>query len=548
MSTKKTIKAKTVAKKVQAIKQFIPPPAKYKYAPNYKNVKPVNNNNMPKDIENFDMVFTTKTCDSEDIPQQQQYPCVKCKTPIKQLNYNVIVSQKSRKSDFICDDCYKSHVFSCRGCSANFLEDLKETYGYCSYCVEQAPANYIYDYNTKVENNIGKQISNSDKYRDFQIKFQDSEYAGKIFKDKHPDSFVVTSNGVYPTLFGIELELACINQGLGVLQVKDLVSNFAQLKKDSTLKAVNGFEIVSAPGDKRFHRECWKELFNSIEHNDNLYCADYIPPKPGEEKGSGCGCHIHISKDSMMNNNGYGKFNGGPGLAIGKLVSFIHHKNNRKFVEIIAGRKSNMFSNFTTKRGFQTDKDGRVTQIKDVTHLPGDFNGHRTAINIHSSNNKTIEFRIFRSTKNYNELMKNIDFVDALCAFCRTGNSSLQEMSNWYNFYQFVCRNRRDYKFLYKFFNGSRSRDIPANEEFRKLLELKENNIDPPEEKEDVEEEIKNIKNIAVEADNYPPPDIHPILVDNFPVWEIPAQLKKKVKFNMEEIDDGFEEPDPTPW
>ncbi len=220
---------------------------------------------------------------------------------------------------------------------------------------------------------------------------------------------------------------------------------------------------MSAPGDKLYHYSAWNNLFELLNKNEDIFCAPFEKPE-GAARGTGTGLHIHISKDAMIHYNTYSNTQrAGYGLACAKLQALIYSRHNTKFVEIMAGRPSNEFSDFTKPKGLVITNKNHVKLINNPAQLTGAQMDHRTAINFNSSNDKTIEFRIFRSTKSLPELLKNIDFVDAACAFCRPGVASNAHMTDWIYFYEFVMKNRQDYKYLYKFFS--------SDPEFLHLLE-----------------------------------------------------------------------------
>ena len=226
----------------------------------------------------------------------------------------------------------------------------------------------------------------------------------------HTQAVLQRNGKFYEDYLGVELEFETDkNYGLGVLQTKDLINGFAIMKKDSTLK--NGFEITSTPADYETHLTLWDDFFTGLPNN-------VIPTQ-------NCGCHIHISKDGI------------PELSIGKILIFIHNENNRKFVKLMAGRESNEYNNYVKPRpSVKTPPDNAQEN-------------HRTAVNFRTSNGQTVEFRIFRSTREKDELLKNIDFVRALCEFAKT--ASIQEMKEWKKFVEYTCKNKHLYKFLYKF-------------------------------------------------------------------------------------------------
>jgi len=351
-----------------------------------------------------------------------------------------------------CTECMNK-LPKCEGCGGVHENDKEFKLNHCYQCLTEGFRKYIRPYQDKVESYVKSGITE----RKPQFKYHGEE-SKAAFGDNDIRSYVVTSNGVSLKLFGIELEYEMKhNQGLGVITLAKLIKETglkAGIKRDGTL--VKGVEIVSAPCDKSYHYEVWRSFFDKIEFDDNIFCAPFEPPKEGQERGTGCGCHVHISKDALACGETYDKAAGNSGYALAalKLMTLVYSPENRKFIELIAGRKSNQFNNWMTHKGLRFDKSNRITGgTSDLTQSKLD---HRTAINFHSSNDKTIEFRIFRSTKNHDELMKNIDFVDAACAYCHTGVASMIDMKDWIYFYEFVCKNRQDYQYLYKFLNESR--------------------------------------------------------------------------------------------
>lgn len=454
--------------------------------------------------------------DEKEIPDKYTIKCGISGEILENPRYTYISNQKNGSSEYVHEK-HLSRLNSCCSCKRLFLEVLEENY--CVYCIQRAVDKHILSYNTRAENKLDCFFSPKDPKNNFCDKNISAFYQGR-----NPNSFVYNSGGLEPrpNLFGIELEYECgKSRGLAVLKVHPLVEKFAVLKRDSTL--AEGFEIVSAPADKLSHYHLWDELFKLIETDENIKCTPYhFDEEKG--KGVGCGLHIHISKDSMIHHNSYGieDKNGRvkdlsivTGLSVAKLQTFIYSSSNRKFVQLMAGRESNMYNDFTKEKGIIIDNKGRIIKgAGSVINLAHGGFDHRTAVNFNSSNGKTIEFRIFRSTKNRFELLKNIDFVDAICCFCRTGNASLLEMKNWIYFYEFVCKNRQDYPYLYKFFE--------KDSDFLTLLSNKEKGI---EENEDAQKNIKGGK--IDEVISMPYANLHPIgLFDELLVREQPQELK----------------------
>lgn len=338
----------------------------------------------------------------------------------------VQVSNRSHSNTFLCNKCVNDTTVAtrCEACG-NFHLVANLTEGYCRSCVDNAHKTVMRSYHTKVEQVYAPRISIN------KSKFVNKEFSAEKYGNLSID------------LLGIELEYETKNNyGLSIIKYSKLTRGMAIVKRDSSL--IRGFEVVSLPADKQSHYEMWKPFFDSMGKDENIFCADFDPVT---EKG--CGCHIHISKDMFMQ----GGQNNQAGLAVAKLITFIHAPENRNFIEIIAGRKSNLFCNFHTQKGIQF-KNGRPTNTVGMEDAFYVLN-HRTAVNTHTSNGKTVEFRFFRSTKNIEELYKNIDFVCALCNFCKPSVASVSQMNDWIYFHEFVLKNRQDYPYLFRFFMES---------------------------------------------------------------------------------------------
>jgi len=211
---------------------------------------------------------------------------------------------------------------------------------------------------------------------------------------------------------GVELELECKDYGFDTCAVHSLIKNFACLKKDVSID--KGFEIVSAPATIDNHYKLWDKFFNEIPES--------VYPLPT------CGMHVHASRVQLSD------------LQIGKMLFFIHNPENRHFIKLIAGRKSNEFNDYESVKKLSDGKNGGV--------LPQNSDRH-TALNLNSQ--KTIECRIFRATKNKEEFFKNIEFFHALIKFTYPGVSSIEESKSYKHFCNYVFNHRFEYPNLNKF-------------------------------------------------------------------------------------------------
>lgn len=283
---------------------------------------------------------------------------------------------------------------------------------------------------------------------------------GKLQKDASGFSFYVGKRELQTMpdpalrLFGCEAETEIFRKGaekdglnrvkLAHNVIKTLGDDFVIIKEDGTLTAndhyskgtgFSGFEIVSAPADLSVHRDRWPRLHEM---------AGFKHLRAWDEYDT-CGFHVHVTKEALT------------WLQISKMVYFINHKSNQKFIFKVAGRGSDRFCKYIPKnpsdgsypeKVVNTDEDDRRNRSR------------RVALNI--ANPKTVEFRIFRGTVHPRHIIRNLEFCDAVCDFCYPASRSVKEMEDYKYFIDFVNKRRKQYPLFAEWL---------ANQ---KIIELKE--------------------------------------------------------------------------
>lgn len=227
--------------------------------------------------------------------------------------------------------------------------------------------------------------------------------------DQEIDFIGKSQDSIY---FGTETEYESVNIPSDAYLINSLVHNFARLKRDSSLQ--EGFEIVTAPITIEKHYEIWNEVLPKFPNT-------VYPLRT-------CGMHVHVSRVRLTD------------LQIGKLLCFIHNPENYKFIKLIAQRPSNFHNDFITPKKISDGQNGG--------RLPQNAERH-TALNLNGD--KTIEFRIFRSTKDPNELLKNIEFCKAMVKFTGSAEFSVEDSKKWKNFVDFSFSYGKDYMYLNRF-------------------------------------------------------------------------------------------------
>ncbi len=249
-------------------------------------------------------------------------------------------------------------------------------------------------------------------------------------------------------LFGVEAETeicrrsaekAGMNRSrLAMNAINSLGEDFIIVKEDGTLTANKhysertgyaGFEIVTCPADLAEHRKRWPRLHEM----PGFKCL-----RAWDEYDT-CGFHVHVSRNVLTH------------AQIGRILMFINHPDNAKFIFKVAGRGSDRFCKYIPK-----EPGDKTHPITDVLHVDTRViskeeensrnRSRRVAVNL--CNKNTIEFRIFRGTIHPRHILRNIEFCDAVCDFCYPGNFSMQDMANYKAFIGFVNCNRKRWPLL----------------------------------------------------------------------------------------------------
>lgn len=186
---------------------------------------------------------------------------------------------------------------------------------------------------------------------------------------------------------------------------------FVVIKYDGSLTS-GGFELCSSPASLEEHQVRWNNFFKNTPENLTIL--------------STCGMHVHISREPLST------------MQIGKIVDFVHNPENAKFIETIAGRASNNYSNYSDK------KTSKFAMPKYSSNF-----AHYSAVNL--KNSSTIEIRIFKATLDEKIFFKNLEFCHSLVKYAFPSKNSLVESRNYLNFVKFVETNYKTYPNLYDF-------------------------------------------------------------------------------------------------
>ena len=225
--------------------------------------------------------------------------------------------------------------------------------------------------------------------------------------------------GTGPLFFGVELELATSS----VEHMKNMADAVAEspsgdlvyAKTDSSIGAY-GLEFVTHPFSLE-HIQANPVLLGGL--------MAWAANTDGWTASSSCGIHIHTSKKgysvlrSSIPGDGADKLTEEQLLTRGifRAQKFVY--GNPKLITHFAGRESSRYASLAIAPG-RDQHDARITGAREALRLCRDH-GAAKSLRYSAMNftEHTIEYRVFKSTKDYNELLRNILFIDSVVQYAR---------------------------------------------------------------------------------------------------------------------------------
>ncbi len=232
-----------------------------------------------------------------------------------------------------------------------------------------------------------------------------------------PDHFKKVDRFKRP-LLGVELEYNAVNYGNIAEPINALTNRFAIVKEDSSLNQ-GGREICSRPLDLRGHRVAWANMFQAIKEKS-------IKVDTGES-GYNAGIHVHISHKFISTNQD---------VIIDFTKKLLYLFNDYKEIITIFGERG--------ETGYNK-------------YNPTYWSSHTGAVNYR---NNTLEFRIFKSTDDYDKLLKAIDFVHLMTNWASEEFKNNKPLTSIKKFLNEIIRQRKKYPYLYAFFKTKKSEII----------------------------------------------------------------------------------------
>jgi hypothetical protein len=207
--------------------------------------------------------------------------------------------------------------------------------------------------------------------------------------DDNPD-WVLHGEGKYHLGFELETEFDSGNQGFEepakYFQHK-VSEDVAFLKSDGSLN--NGMEIVGHPMTLEWTRKEFPfQIIDTLRSNFNATAWDT----------ENCGFHVHVSRVAFDND---------PHLF--RFCKFF--RSNVRFLTAFAGRHSTSYAAYDSNGEYESSAEHLKNKVK------GRERSRYQAVN--TTNEDTVEIRIFRGTLRKDRILANISLVQSLVEFTR---------------------------------------------------------------------------------------------------------------------------------
>ncbi len=322
--------------------------------------------------------------------------CARCNGPSLRDNMHTVVVHRTGISEQWCENCDDDNTWECDGCDGHISDGLDRAYRSedSSQSGPLCPA--------------------------CRPRTEDGIY-GRLLNYSNKAICAVPPADNTSILFGLEVETHVRNRRDPSEAIRELHrivgGGYYVTKSDGSID--NGFEIVTRPDSMKVHREHWLKIFEAINSSEFLkeHLRSWSAPRQC------CGIHCHVDKAALSQ------------LHLGKLNVFLNHKNNRAFIEKIAGRGSNSYTSFRD--------DVKVTDGRKLK--AGTSPERYVALNVQQH---TAEMRLFRGTLNPEAFFSILDFIESSVEWTGMGNCSARSVSNVADFSAYVHTVPHRYPFL----------------------------------------------------------------------------------------------------
>lgn len=361
----------------------------------------------------------------EDCVDELYVECEGCGEYVRKNNATYVDSE----CGYICDYCLDSDYFKCEECGGYFRNE--DDCGWPNLFLCEGCYNDMYVTCEVCGDVILREDCFSDGYGNVYCETCWDERGGDIsqYVREYHDGPELIQKG-YPKnnrFFGIEQETDGYND---IIEAAEKLSELSYndiefwMEKDGSL--VDGIEIITHPMSLGYALEeyPWEEIHDIVVESGG-----------SAHDNSTCGMHVHVSKDSLGDND----------YEIAATVSKMLYLVEKHWDEWV---KFSRRDEHSMKRWCQKNEDTRLEEINTPEKCVEKYykergNGRYHAINC--TNCSTIEFRIFRGTLNVNTIKATLQMLNNFCDVClKTPIEEIQGV----NFKDYACGTPEIEKYL----------------------------------------------------------------------------------------------------
>lgn len=365
----------------------------------------------------FAEIFCDESCLSES---DDYFRCADCGDIVADCNRYYIEDEEKN----VCLSCFNDNgYFQCEDCgafySSDYLSDIEDR-ALCNDC----RANYV------ICDGCGRSIYADDAYYDDDtdcyycencwydhervdglLCYHDdrADYGIFHYVDENGDGHLTYTPDKNEKYLGFEDEIDDGSNGTDLVEDINNKFDYVYCMHDGSLSE-RGIELITQPATLEWHEKYgrYDDLFDM--------CKDY----DYESDHSGTtGLHVHVSR-SFFGEGDTQQFN------IAKLILLMNKFWDNRIVPFTR-RSSYELDRWASKNYhedvFETDTERDVAQ-----KVTGSANSSGRYKAINTQNYRTIEFRIFKGTLDYNTLIATLQFVDYVCDYAK--NHTLQEIDD----------------------------------------------------------------------------------------------------------------------
>jgi hypothetical protein len=321
---------------------------------------------------------------------------------------------------YICDDCLDSNYFQCDECGGYFRNE--DDCGASNLPLCEGCYNDMFTTCERCGDVILMEDSFSDGCGNYYCETCWYERGGDIsqYVREYHDSPDFIKKG-YPKnnrFFGIEQETDyyddIVKAAEELYELSDNENKF-WMGNDGSLD--EGIEIITHPMSLGYALEeyPWEEIHNIVMESGG-----------SAHNNSTCGMHVHVSKDSLGDNDDE------IAATVSKML-YLMEKHWDEWVKFSRRGKHSM------ERWCQKNEDTRLEEIDTKEKCVEKYNkekcnGRYHAINC--TNRETIEFRIFKGTLNTNTIKATLQMLNNFCEICMS--TPIEEIQG-VNFKDYAC-------------------------------------------------------------------------------------------------------------